>query len=95
MVIYSAKSFNADWCKCDVPGSAYALSPKGWIDQELFKHWLMTHFVKHAVSARPLLLLLDGHTRIIDQTALNMQGKKISFYFVCHLTQLRNVSHWK
>ena len=61
MVIYSAKSFNADWCKCDVPGTVYALSPKGWIDQELFKHWLMSHFVKHAVSARPLLLL-DGHS---------------------------------
>ena len=59
MVIYSAKSFNADWCKCDVPSSAYALSPKCWIDQELFKHWL-THFVKHAVAARPLLL--DGHS---------------------------------
>ena len=53
MVIYAAKNFNADWCKCDVPGTAYASSPKGWIDQELFKYWLVTHFVKLAVSARP------------------------------------------
>ena len=36
MVIHSTKSLNADWCKCDVPGTAYARSPKGWIDQELF-----------------------------------------------------------
>lgn len=62
MVIYAAKSFNADWCKCDIPGTGYALSPKGWIDQELFKHWLVSHFVVNAVSARPLLLLLDGHS---------------------------------
>ena len=82
MVIYSAKSFNADWCKCDVPGTVYALSPKGWIDQELFKHWLMSHFIKHAVSART-----------IDLIVLSMLGKKTSSYFVCHLTQLRNVSH--
>ena len=62
MVIYAAKSFNADWCKCDIPGTAYALSSKGWIDKELFMHWLVTHFAKLAVSARPLLLLLDGHS---------------------------------
>lgn len=29
MVIYAAKSFNAYWCMCDIPGTGYALSPKG------------------------------------------------------------------
>ena len=29
MIIYAAKTFNADWCKSDVPGTSYALSPKG------------------------------------------------------------------
>ena len=62
MIIYAAKTFNADWCKSDIPGTSYTLSPKGWIDQELFKQWLNTHFLKHAVSAHPLLLLLDGHS---------------------------------
>ena len=62
MVIYSAKNFNAEQCESDIPSTAYAISPKGLIDQELFKHWLITHFVTHAVSARPLLLLLDGHS---------------------------------
>ena len=38
------------------------LSPKGWIDGELFKLWLEKHFVKHAVAEWPLLLLLDGHS---------------------------------
>ena len=94
MVIYVAKSFNADWCKCDIPGTGYALSPKGWIDQELFKHWLVSHFVVNAVSARPLLLLLDGYiAHTIDQTPSNMRENKISLCFACRLTQVRNSSH--
>ena len=38
------------------------MSPNGWMDQELFADWLTNHFLHHAVSARPLLLLLDGHS---------------------------------
>ena len=34
----------------------------GWIDTELFHSWLSTHFLKYAVSSRPLLLILDGHS---------------------------------
>ena len=39
----------------------YAQSDNGWIDTELFELWLREHFLKHAVSSRPLLLILDGH----------------------------------
>lgn len=28
----------------------------------LFRGWLLNHFLKHAVGAHPLLLLLDGHS---------------------------------
>jgi len=42
--------------------SSYGLSDKGWITTELFLGWLTEHFLEHAVSARPLLLLLDGHS---------------------------------
>ena len=29
---------------------------------ELFHLWLSKHFIKYAVSSRPLLLVLDGHS---------------------------------
>ena len=43
-------------------GSRYAVSNKGWVDQELFYFWLKEHFILNAISHRPLLLLLDGHS---------------------------------
>lgn len=38
------------------------MSSKGWIDQELFDGWFTDYFLKHALLARPLSLLLDGHS---------------------------------
>lgn len=32
------------------------------VDTELFKGWLVKHFLTFAVGGRPLLLILDGHT---------------------------------
>ena len=41
----------------------YGLNPgSGWIDQELFRDWFERHFLQYAPAARPLLLLLDGHS---------------------------------
>ena len=57
MVIFDAKTFNADWSKGEVAGTFYSLSPKGWIDGEPFKLWLKKHFVKHAVAERPLPII--------------------------------------
>ena len=39
----------------------YGLSDKGWINTDLFEGWLVEHFLEHAISVRPLPLLLDGH----------------------------------
>ncbi len=38
------------------------MSDSGWMDQDPFKNWFSNHFLKHSVAARPLLLLLDGHS---------------------------------
>ena len=51
-----------EWRNDEVVGTAYGLSANGWVDSELFKGWLSEHFIAHAVGARPLLLLLDGHS---------------------------------
>ena len=61
-VIFDAKSLNIEWTKGEVAGTRYGLSSTGWVDTELFKGWLVEHFLKFAVGGRPLLLILDGHS---------------------------------
>ena len=61
-VIYDAKTLNPGWMQGGVPGTAYTRSPSGWIDTELFHLWMKDHFLQYAVSRRPLLLILDGHS---------------------------------
>jgi len=61
-VIFDTKGLNPEWTKGEVVGTTYSLSAKGWVDTELFKGWLVNHFLKYAVGGRPLLLILDGHS---------------------------------
>ena len=62
MVFYDAVNVNSAWTKEEVPGTKNGLSSNGWINTELFERWLIEHFIEKAVSARPLFLLLDGHS---------------------------------
>ena len=62
MVIYDAKNLNQHWTAYEIPGTKYGLSEKGWITSERFEGLLVEHFLEHAVSCRPLLLLHDGHS---------------------------------
>ena len=61
-VIFDAKQLNMEWTKGEVTGTRYGLSSTGWVDTELFKDWLVTHFLTNAVGGRPLMLVLDGHS---------------------------------
>lgn len=62
MVIFDAKRLNPAWTEGEFPGTKYGLSDNGWINTDLFEAWLLEHFLQHVVCARPLLLLLDGHS---------------------------------
>ena len=57
------------------PGTIYGMSDKGWTDQELFIFWLK-HFLSHAVPARPLLLLLDGHSSHFELSTIQLAEKE-------------------
>ena len=46
----------------EVPGTINGMSPKGWMDQDLFDQWFSHHFVCYASGERSLLLILDGHS---------------------------------
>ena len=62
MVVFSGKNFNHALSEGEVPDTFYGMSDSGWMDQELFASWFTHHFLKHAVSSRPLMLILDGHS---------------------------------
>ena len=56
------KTFNHMLSEGEVPGTFYRMSDSGWMDQELFASWFSCLFLEHAVSSRPLLLILDGRS---------------------------------
>ena len=60
-VNFEAKRVNNAWTRNELTGMTYGCSDSGWLTTELFESWLFDHFLKHAVSERPILLLLDGH----------------------------------
>jgi len=62
MVIWDRKTLSPELAKGEVPGTIYGLSSSGWMDMELFNVWFKRHFLRYAPAARPLLLLMDGHS---------------------------------
>ena len=63
-----------------------------WMDAELFEEWFNSHFVVHAPSVRPLLLLLDGHLSHYNprllRTAASLEKGVILFCLPPHTTHL-------
>ena len=90
-VIFDAKSLNVEWTEGELPGITYGLSDRGWIDMELFKGWFTNHFLRHAVSARPLLLLMDGHSSHYNPEAVRLakENDVILFTLVPHIPLMK------
>ena len=87
-VIFDAKSLNMEWTRDEVPGTTYGLSDHGWINMELFKGWFTDHSLQFAVTARPILLLLDGHSSHYNPEAIRhaKESNVILFTLVPHTT---------
>ena len=62
MVIFDRLNLKPQWTMGEVPGTVYGLSPKGWIDSELFNLRFNHVFLPYAEPLRPLLLIVDGHS---------------------------------
>ena len=58
-VIFDRKTLKPERTSGEVPGTMYGLSSSGWVDTELFELWFCQ---AHTPPARPLLLLIDGHS---------------------------------
>ena len=92
MVIWGRKKLSVELTAGEVPGTFYGLSDKGWMDQELFDAWLSCHFLRYARPARPLLLLLDGHSSHYSPYAIRFAVKEKAIMFAppphtTHVTQ--------
>ena len=72
MVIFDRKTIREDMIEGELPQTFYGLSDSGWMDTELFAEWFKFHFLRHAPSSRPLLLLLDGHTSHCNPSILRV-----------------------
>lgn len=107
MVIFDRKTLRIELTVGEVPGTFYGLSDSGWMDSELFQQWFACHFLKHAPSARPLLLLLDGHSSHYQPEFVKMAAKAqvIIFCLPPHTTHVAQPldngpfgalkAHWK
>lgn len=92
MVIWDRKTLKPELTIGEVPGTLYGLSTKGWMDQHLFEKWFSRHFLRYAPPARPLLLLLDGHTSHFSPVAIRMAAEERVIVFTLppnttHLSQ--------
>ena len=92
MVIWNRKTLHPDMTVDELPGTFYGLSPKGWIDQELFHLWFQRHFLRYAPPVRPLLLLMDGHSSHYCPDTINLASESGVILFTLppnttHITQ--------
>ena len=90
MVVFDRKQLQAERTDGEVPGAFHGLSDSGWMDTVLFEQWFRNHFLVHAPSIRPLLLLLDGHVSHYNPTFLKMAAEEgvIVFCLPLHTTHL-------
>ena len=88
MVVFTGKYFNNVLAKGEVPATLYGMSYSGWMDQKLFSDWFLHHFLKHAVTSRPLMLLLDGHSShyTLELVKLAAQHDVVIFCLPPHTT---------
>ena len=76
----------------EVRGTLYGLSENGWMDQGLFDMWFRGIFLRYAPAARPLLLLLDGHSSHYCPETIHLAASQKVVLFTLppnstHLTQ--------
>ena len=65
-VIFPGKNFNPEYAY-QLPRDGFVgFSPSGWINTEQFYGWVANHFIPNIPPARPVILLIDGHSSHID-----------------------------
>ena len=75
LVIFDRLSLNEAMTKGEVPGTIYGLSHNGWITREIFRQWF-NHFILSIPSARPIILMLDGHSAHYCPETISMAAEQ-------------------
>ena len=90
MTVFDRKQLQPEMAEGEMPGTFYGLTDNGWMNTELFEEWFKHHFLVHAPSARPLLLLLDGHASHYNPRVLRIAAEEdiILFCLPPHTTHL-------
>lgn len=91
-VVFDRKQIRQELTYGEIPGTAYAGTSNGWVNAEIFDSWFSKHFLAHAPSTRPLLLLLDGHSSHFEPKVLRLAAENGVIIFclppnTTHLTQ--------
>lgn len=63
LVVYKGKNLYDTWIKGGPDGACYAVSPSGWMQDDVFEKWI-EHFIKNIKKINvklPVLLTFDGH----------------------------------
>lgn len=71
------------------PGSAFAVTEKGYMDAPTFYLWLANHFIPHLPPTRPVVLLVDSAEAHIDLHTFELAKKNNIFIFAL----LKNATH--
>ena len=100
MVIFDGQRFNPEWSQGEIPNTLYGMSQKGWTDQELFSYWMTDLFVKNIPPARPVMLLVDGHSSHYEPDTIRLAAQA-GIVMLCllphttHVTQPLDVSFFR
>ena len=100
MIIFEGKRLNPEWTKGEVPCTLYGMSGKGWTDMELFSFWMKDLFLPNIPPARPVLLLLDGHSSHYEPDTIRCAAEE-GVVILClpphttHVSQPLDVSFFK
>lgn len=79
--VFPGERFRSNPLEGAVYGTYMGRSTSGWMDSELFNGWLSNHFSKSIPPARPVVLLLDGHSSHINlETAKCAKEDQILLY---------------
>ena len=76
LVIFNRKMLKPELTIGELPGTMYGLSDSGWVDSEIFESWFTNHFLVYAPPARPLLLLMDGHSSHFSPLFVNKAAEE-------------------
>ena len=94
MVIYDRAVLRQDLTEGEVPSTIYGLTHNGWSNSEMFDTWFNNQFLHFAPAARPILLLMDGHSSHFNTTTVRKAVEENIIFFVCHHIRHMLLNHW-